>query len=471
MKHIYIQELEPYSKSKLYSLGINKKILNQIRDYVRVDRKKDEYSFKFVGLILIEDLVINFYPKYVPNEENIIKDFKLALNAIKKYNDLYEESSYANEELENISFNLFSLMLFFLEDYYENGVYTNIQNILEINGNGEINWDKTINDTYPIIKNKKPYYMELHTRHKIDDIYDYFRLLHECIITESSKLLEEADLLGYFDLTAVELSDKTLDDFGDEDHILNRLEKELNREFNTHKQKLLKSMHAYVSKKNSYDDENLLTLYGTGSYHVIWEEICGKVFCNKLDDELEDFVEHCGKNNSKPVEDLIKKCEEYDAKSIKDLIKKPIWKSNEGFEREADKTYVPDIITCYKGNFIILDAKYYNLIFEKDESSEKVKLSGQPGIESISKQYFYELAYKSFIDDMGFLGVKNAFLFPTYDDCIQNKGCVELEMLSNLKDKLVDIQIIMLPANLIHKKYLNNETIKISKLKLCQKCP
>lgn len=457
IKHIYIRELEPYSKSKLDSLGINRNILNQIRDYVRVDRKKEEYTFKFVGIILIEDLVINFYPKYVPNEENIVRDFKLALNAIKKYNDLYEEASYANEELDNVSFNLFSLMLFFLEDYYENGVYTNIQNILEINGNGEIYWDKTINDTYPIIKGNKPYYMELHTRHKIDDIYDYFRLLHECIITECSKLLEEADLLDYFDLTSAELSDKTLDDFGDGDYILNRLEKELNREFNTHKQKLLKSMHAYISKKNSYDDENLLTLYGTGSYHVIWEEMCSKVFSNKLDDKLEDLIKNCEDHNIGNIENLINKCKKYGAKSIKDLIKKPIWRSNEGFSRAAEKTFIPDIVTCHNGDFIILDAKYYNLTFEEDE------LSGQPGIESISKQYFYELAYKSFINDMGF-GVKNAFLFPAYDyKEIKNRGCVELEMLSSLDLDLQKIQIIMLPANVINKKYLNNDTISISK--------
>lgn len=463
MRHIYIRELEPYSESKIRDvLGINKTIFNQLRDYVRIDRKKEGYHFKFVGIILIDDLVINFYPKYIPNEDNISNDFKTVLKSIKKYNDLYEESYYANEELEDISSNLFSLMLFFIEDYYENGVYTNIQNTLEINGNGEIYWDKTINGTYPLIKNNKPYYMELHTRHKIDDIYNYFRLLHECIITECTKRLEEADLLEYFDLTPVELSDISLEDFGDYDYILNRLEKELNMEFNTHKQKLLKSMHAYVSNKNSWDDENSLTLYGTGSYHVIWEDMCSKVFSNKLDDELGELIENCKDYNFNSLENLIAKCKKYDAESIKDLIKKPIWKSKDGFSKEAEKTFIPDIVTCYGGDFIILDAKYYNLTFEKDQ-----KLEGQPGIESISKQYFYELAYKSFIKDMGF-GVKNAFLFPTYDKEIDNKGYVELEMLSGLDLDLQKIQIIMLPANKIHEKYLEGNEIKISKLKLNQ---
>ena len=38
-------------------------------------------------------------------------------------------------------------MLFLLQDYYENGIYTNDINIIETNGNGEILWDKTINET------------------------------------------------------------------------------------------------------------------------------------------------------------------------------------------------------------------------------------------------------------------------------------------------------------------------------------
>ena len=95
------------------------------------------------------------------------------------------------KELKDISFNLLSLMLFFIEDYYENGIYTNIQNILEINGNGEINWDRTINDNFALIKDDKPYYTELQTKYKIDDLYDYFRLLHEYIITDCSKRLEK----------------------------------------------------------------------------------------------------------------------------------------------------------------------------------------------------------------------------------------------------------------------------------------
>ena len=408
MKTVFIREMKHYSKSEILEiLGGNEIIFNQLEKYAVIDNEDDSYHFKFVGVIIIENCLINCYPKYITNKNNISSDFKQVLNVIKKYKKLHDDFSYENEELEDISFNLLSLMLFFIEDYYENGIYANIQNILETNGNGEINWDKTINDNFALIQDGKPYYTELQTKYKIDDLYDYFRLLHEYIITECSKRLENANLLEYFDLMHVEISDRTLDDFGDLNHILTKLEKELNVEFNTHKQKLLKSMHAYLSHKNSFSNENFLTLYGTTSYHVIWEEMCSQVFGNKLDKKLKDLIDSiikCPLKNS--LTDLDEKYD-YNLR-LKDLIEKPNWISNDDFDILADDSYIPDLITFFKCNFIIFDAKYYNLTFKKD------KLAGQPGIESISKQYFYELAYNDFKDDVGFKGVKNAFLFPNF---------------------------------------------------------
>ena len=445
MKSVYIREFKHYSKSDILEfLGNNDEIFNRLQEYEIVAIDNDQYRFKFVGVIILENYVINCYPKYIPNTDNISSDFKQVLNVIKKFKKAHEDFSYENEELKDISFNLLSLMLFFIEDYYENGIYTNIQNILEINGNGEINWDRTINDNFALIKDDKPYYTELQTKYKIDDLYDYFRLLHECIITDCSKRLEKANLLDYFDLMHVELSNKTLDDFGDKNYILSKLEKELNVEFNTHKQKLLKSMHAYISNKNAFSNENFLTLYGTISYYNIWEEMCSQVFNNKLKKKLGDIIKDTGKYNSKS--------------RLIDIIEKPNWKSYEGFSKRAKDTFIPDLITFYNGDFIIFDAKYYNIKFKNNI------LGGQPGIGSVSKQYLYELAYRNFIDFVDFRGVKNAFLFPTYGLEVENRGFVELEMLHDIG--LENIQVIMLPAREINQLYLDNKKMDIARLNL-----
>ncbi len=481
MKTVYFRELESYPKLDIRKL-LGKEIFEKLLEsnHIVVDNKN--CKFDFVGVILLNEHVLRCYPKYMdyipPTEfneleddlkesredlEDIIgEDFEDVMRAIKKYKKQYEPFQYENEELEKIPFNLLSLMLFFIEDYYENGIYSNIQNILEVNGDGEINWDKTINDSFALIKNRRPYYTELYTRHKIDDSFNYFRLLHECIITECSKCLEKAGLLEIFDLTPVELSDLDLDDFDDKWFIKNKIEKELNLEFNTHKQKLLKSMQAYVCKEKSFSNKNFLTLYGANAYEKVWEKMCAKVFNNKLEINISDL--------NLEIDSEFK----YDSDDrLIDIIERPNWGSNKGYCNNKKETLEPDIITFFEKNFIIFDAKYYNLTFNKNQ------LAGQPGIGDITKQYLYQLAYKDFIKYANFEGVKNAFLMPTSDSKVKNIGCVELKMLhdlylENTKIPLENIQVILLPAKEITKKYLKNGVMDISRLELenpCPKCP
>ena len=63
------------------------------------------------------------------------------------------------------------------------------------------------------------------------DDFDYFKRLHECILSLFTKELKKADLLDIFDILPVELSDEELDDFGDNEYIQYRIENELNVQF------------------------------------------------------------------------------------------------------------------------------------------------------------------------------------------------------------------------------------------------
>ena len=89
---------------------------------------------------------------------------------------------------------------------------------------------------------------------------------------------------------------------------------------------------------------------------------------------------------------------------------------------------------------------------------------GQPGIESITKQYLYQLAYKKFIDDHAFLSVKNCFLMPTEEDVVIDKGEVSMEMLSSLG--LQNIEVRFLPASMAYKYYLSGRKLNIEVLEL-----
>ena len=107
----------------------------------------------------------------------------------------------------------------------------------------------------------------------------------------------------------------------------------------------------------------------------------------------------------------------------------------------------------------MFDAKYYNIQVEHNK-----KLRGQPGIESIAKQYLYQLAYQPFVEAHQIAIVRNCFLFPTASSEIIEKGIVSVNMLSNLG--LQDIKVRLLPAELIYRHYIENTKFNIKKLNL-----
>jgi len=67
-------------------------------------------------------------------------------------------------------------------------------------------------------------------------------------------------------------------------------------------------------------------------------------------------------------------------------------------------------------------------------------LRGYPGIESVTKQYLYQLAYKDFVEKQKIDTIKNCFLLPDEGSEFVNKGHVSMEMLNSLG--LEDIQIV-----------------------------
>ena len=109
--------------------------------------------------------------------------------------------------------------------------------------------------------------------------------------------------------------------------------------------------------------------------------------------------------------------------------------------------------------FIIFDAKYYNAQLVPGDAPK-----GQPGIESVTKQYLYQLAYQKFIADHGFSMVKNCFLMPTENKEIENRGEVSMEILSSLG--LQNIKVRFLPAEMVYEYYLSGRKMCIGLLNL-----
>lgn len=401
------------------------------------------YVFTFVGVIVIAGCVLKICPKYLLSNDAPAKELQQVIRVLEKYNSEEQILRMVNTSSESSSFNLLAVMLFLLTDYYENGAYSSTEEIIVHNGTGEILWDKTINETFTLISNNRPYYTDLITRKRTDNEFDWIRQLHECILTKVSEELRDTDLLDLFDLEETALSDGDISDFGETDYILYRLEQELNTQFNTRKQTVLKTVYAYIAHNGSFYDTDCLSLFGTNSFNLVWEKVCSEILNNKLKEPV------CSLGLS------LNKYDKYDGKLI-DLIEKPMWTET---GHTAQDTLIPDLISVTRDYFIIFDAKYYNVVLEDGRPPR-----GQPGIESVIKQYLYQLAFQKFITDCRISRVGNCFLLPTEEKEILKKGEVRLDMLAELG--LQDIQVRFIPTSVAYDLYLSGKKMDIGKLDL-----
>ncbi|MBK5897901.1 LlaJI family restriction endonuclease [Catonella massiliensis] len=416
---------------------------------VEVGENEYLYVFTFVGVIVAVGRVLKCYPKYLLNVKEPADELRKVIKVLEKYNSKEQIVRMFNDSSESSSFNLLAVLLFLLQDYFENGVYTNTEDIIECNGSGEILWDKTINETFTLLSENRPYYTELQTRKRVTNDFDYFKRLHECVVTMASKELQDAELLNLFEMSGIDLTDEELEDFGDKEYILYRIENELNTQFNTRKQLVLKTMYAYIDRRGSLCDTDCLSLFGTNSFNLVWEKVCADIMDNQLDVALGAL------KLPVPLKDGYNR-----RQKLIELIEKPLWTLT---GKCAKDTLIPDLISICKVSgqyqFIIFDAKYYNAHLEKG-----IAPTDQPGIESVTKQYLYQLAYQKFIDEHEFASVKNCFLLPTENSEIEDKGEVRMQMLSSLG--LQDVKTRLIPATMAYDLYLSGRKMDIDTLKL-----
>ena len=428
------------------------------------DSSEFSYIFSFVGVILLDDLVLLCYPKYIDNDEKPFDKLKTVIKVIEKYNQKEQLVHLYNGEEESRQFNRLAISLHILRDYFENGLYSNQEEVVELNGDGEILWDKTINETVAFIKNNTPYYLDLYTHDNTQNDFDFIRRLHSAIVSQCSRDLNHDKLLDLFGLSEAELTDETLEDFGDVDYIKYRLEREIKNQFVTRKQNLLKTLYTYISEESSNQSDASFSLYGTNAFNLVWETTCGEMFENMKSEPLKKLAER----------KLISLNEHSDGKSsISDYIEIPEWIIN-GQKVSYKGDLIPDIVTFRKedsGNtaMYILDGKYYLL------SVSDGKLFGNPGIQDVVKQYVYNASLKSFIDTFQIGEIANAFLIPALEsESAENQNYGEVPYWTAQHspfNELPSVQVIKLQAQKVWDFYLGTQTDNTPIFNLIQKSP
>lgn len=415
--------------------------------------KKEKYSeylyyTEYVGLIVVNSYALKIYPKYFLNAEDIPNDsFKDVIKVLKKYKSLFQNSDIFNDISLPKKYREFAVELSIMTDYLKEGIYEDNHRVIEKNGNGEILWDRTINDNIPYIVDKTPYYLETITRRSYKNSRNYFKLLHEAIITNCFRRFNEMGLLGVFSMPNIFISEKKLSDFGSPSEILYNIENELNIQFSSRRKTILNLMYIYVAKKDSLYKVDEIGLYATRKFENVWEKALKDVLDTDYNKTLKTML---GSMNEKSYES-------FELATLDSIIDKPIWNIN-GNNISAE-TYVLDILKISKDKKIlnIYDAKYYVPKISKDKS----KITHQPGIQDISKQFFYELAYKKLIEKSYITEIQNYFLLPKTQDKNPEIN-ISMEMFKRMG--VGKINVLFLDPKKVFSAYLDNRIVDVKDL-------
>lgn len=428
MKILYFKELKKYALDECFRFE-NSEILNKLMESNIVVRDNQSISFRFVGMIALTDCIVIVFPKYKADPYERIKEkqdeyskyikniFKVFEKyASKKNKNKKTDSSLLKKDCDEEEYlNLFSLYKSLIDDFIEYGLYENERHIYTLCGDGEIDWNKTIDELdnhFNILKN--PIYLNYYTHDIEEEQENYIRSIQKKLLTDAAAYFEEFRKFGLDGFQFDFHFDGDL--IGDEEYQIFKIDLELRENFSERKINLLKLMRSILKEKvhSIYEDINI---YGTKSYHSIWESVCQNVL---------------GHNST-----------------LREKIPKPIWKSVNSEKDNYSSSFIPDIVFEENDDLHIYDAKYYETEFD-----EKGKLKNStPGIGDISKQFLYEESYRAYYKKVGIKKSRyyNAFLFPTEETQHSYIGEVSFEIFQGKK-----IELFKLSTEKMYGNYLKD---------------
>lgn len=407
-------------------------------------------AFNFCGLVLLDDILIRCYPKYIRKGDGKTS-FSLVLKAIQRYESHRRQSlELAGNGKRSVSF--LSIVTAILDDYRHNGLYRVANTELELNGEGETDWDVTIVREDPCFVSSetgnRPIYVNRYTtRRRLDD-ENFFRLIHMAILDECSQLVHKLELDELIPIRGISFRQEKLKMLGNHHFLMSRLRQEYQRQFAERRRRILKLLMMYLSRTGSRTKHAPLTFFGTNAMNLVWEKALADVLKNQLNIPV------------KNIETLPKELRDHYPernKNLIDIIQHPVWILGGGKGKAVTDTLLPDTIHITKNAFLIYDAKYYIPRITMN------KISGQPGLESVTKQYLYHLAYQDFLKSFHIDTVQNIFLIPKEPDVdgprIQKLATVHFDLLYQYTE--TDVHTICIDADYVWKAYVEHRTIKL----------
>lgn len=378
------------------------------------DPDTNKIKFKIVGFLTTNDYLIVIFPKGMniyPNHEINQRNSRLLLKAILKY------GQKPSMKQEHISFgvsrtnNPLTVAYWLMEDYLNNGLIKKNFYKKEQNGNGKINWPKTIKESSPYLISNQIYYLNPVTVKSFENISSELTIIHANILEIVNK---NFGWLFDFELTEPRNYECNLST-----HQMIFILNQARRETFTEREVFLYNYLIKYIENNAESGDNItdfFTLY-TKYFQYIWENICKELFRDESD--------------------------------LRQYVPNPYWEVN---SNRRDTKQIPDVLFKNNNDLFILDAKYYQAY----EGFENL-----PGWHDIVKQLFYSKS----LNHVGFSKINNIFIFPspngTFDIPLLKHG------FASVKDKETEfgkVKSFELNTESALKNYVSNSRINFKQL-------
>ncbi len=375
-----LREEDVLSASHVATLFPDPKIVTTLLQRGVLQPERDgALRIRFVGVAVAGGRSFQIIPKiFEPSTDSVPTVMRQVIRALRRYArwrpEQRDETPFLNASTRRIDLNALAIADWLIRDYLGSGIYRRFREREEVNGPGLLSWRRTIERMSPILSNGQPIYVDTIMRATTKD-NDYFvSRLHRQIVEQAGNAF--GHLLGY---APISLDHEPFEPFSDTPPLQlchSRIRQETRDAYSDRAMQLLRMLLAWLSA-SELATKTGLALYGVTAFHPIWEQVCSLALGNERD--------------------------QWQA-----YIPRPEWRSVGGHLQTAE-TFRPDIVTRIKDtggeHLLIADAKYYLL-------SMPPALAGQPGVNDVAKQLWYERSLAVAAQQHGFISTRNVFIVP-----------------------------------------------------------
>jgi hypothetical protein len=350
-----------------------------LQNGVLVPDKEGALRVRFVGVAVAGGRSFQILPKIFSDPSiDVASTMRQVIRALRRYarwQPQYREEAPFLDPASNLTeLNALALADWLIRDYLTSGIYRRLRDREEIGGQGQVSWRRTIERTVPVLSSGRPIYVDTITRSAARDRDHFVSRLHRHIVENAVQWF--GYLLGYGPLN---LDHEPFEPFSELPALplcQSKIRLEMRDAYSDRAMQLLPMLLAWLTAIENAEAADL-ALYGTNSFYDVWEKACAHALGNER--------------------------EEWQA-----LIPRPTWTSEDGHIHAAD-TFEPDIVTRIGDgaveHLLIADAKYYRL-------SMPPSLRGQPGVDDVAKQLWYQRCLADAAHARGLGKTFNIFVVP-----------------------------------------------------------